>query len=42
MSVLKALAREWLPHVIVRLIRQVQGGRIYFEGEMNIGVMDHD
>jgi putative methyltransferase (TIGR04325 family) len=32
-SVLKATAREWLPPVFVRWIRQVRGGGIRFEGD---------
>jgi putative methyltransferase (TIGR04325 family) len=33
MSVLKALARDWLPPVLVRWFRQMRGGGIRFEGD---------
>lgn len=33
MSVLKALARDWLPPVIARLFHRIRGGRIRFEGD---------
>ena len=33
MSVLKALARDWLPPVLARWFRQVRGGGIRFEGD---------
>ncbi len=33
MSALKALARDWLPPILVRWIRQVRGGGIRFEGD---------
>ncbi len=33
MSVLKALARDWLPPVLARWFRQIRGGGIRFEGD---------